>query len=151
MILVLATGVWDLFHIGHLNLLKNAKGLGDRLIVGVSADELVIKEKHKTPVIPFEERAEIVKALECVDAVVKQVTLDKTELIQKLKIDILVAGDDWDKLKGQEVLEKLGGKVVFFPYTKRISSTKLVERIQKYGYSKYDKNSPSTKTIKDNV
>ena len=140
MIIVLATGVWDLFHIGHLNLLRNAKGLGDRLIVGVSTDELVKNEKHKTPVIPFKERIEIVRAIKYVDTVIPQVTLDKTELIQKLKVDILVAGDDWDGLKGQEALEKRGGKVVFFPYTKRISSTKLVEKIQKYGYSKDDKN-----------
>lgn len=147
-VIVLACGVWDLFHIGHLNLIRNAKGLGDRLIVGVSTDELVQKEKRKAPVIPFEERVEIVRAIRYVDAVIPQITLDKTELIENLKVDILVAGDDWDRLKGQEVLEKLGGKVVFFPYTKTISSTNLVKRIQHYGYSMYNNQNKEEKTTK---
>jgi len=134
--IVLATGVWDLFHVGHLNLIKNAKGLGDKLIVAVSTDECVKKEKGKTPVIPYEQRLQIIASVKYVDCVVPQYTRDKTKLIKTLKPDILVAGDDWDKLKGQEVLEKFGGKVIFFPYTKSISSTELVKRIQKYGYSK---------------
>lgn len=129
MIIVLATGVWDLFHVGHLNLIRNAKGLGDKLIVGVSTDELVQNEKHKTPVIPFEQRIEILRGLKYVDATVPQVTLDKTELIQKLSVNILVAGDDWDRLKGQDVLEERGGKVIFFPYTKFVSTTELINRI----------------------
>ena len=137
-IIVLATGVWDLFHVGHLNLIRNAKGLGDKLIVGVSTDECVVKEKGKTPVIPFEQRYKIVEAIKYVDCVVPQYTRDKTRLIKTLKPDILVAGDDWDKLKGQEVLEKIGGKVIFFPYTKTINTTELIERIKNFAYTKYD-------------
>ena len=75
----------------------------------------------------------MLRAIKYVDAVVPQITRDKTELIKKLNIDILVAGDDWDKLKGQEVLEKQGGKVVFFPYTNFISTTELIKRIQNKG------------------
>jgi len=133
-IIVLACGVWDLFHIGHLNLIRNAKGLGDKLIVGVSTDECVKREKGKTTVISYKDRAEIIRALKYVDCVVPQYTRDKTKLIQTLKPDILVVGGDWDRLKGQEVLEKMGGRVVFFPYTKTISTTELIKKIRKYGY-----------------
>jgi len=130
MTIVLATGVWDLFHIGHLNIIRNAKGLGDKLIVGVSTDECVIREKGKSPVIPYEQRVEIVRAIKYVDCVIPQETRDKTELIKKLKPDFLVAGDDWDRLKGQKLLEKQGGKVIFFPYTETLSSTELIRRIK---------------------
>ena len=133
-IIVLTTGVWDLFHVGHLNLIRNAKGLGDKLIVGVSTDECVSREKGKVPVISYKDRTEIIRALEYVDCVVPQYTRDKTKLIETLKPDILVAGDDWDKLQGQKILEKMGGKVVFFPYTKTINTTELIKKIQKYEY-----------------
>ena len=126
---LLATGVWDLFHVGHLNLLRNAKGVGDKLIVGVSTDELVQKVKNKTPVIPYEQRVQIVRAIKYVDAVIPQVTRDKTELIKKLNVDVVVAGDDWDKLQGQELLEERGGRIMFFPYTKSVSTTELIDRI----------------------
>ena len=132
MIIVLTTGVWDLFHIGHLNLIKNAKGLGDKLIVGVSTDECVKKEKGRSPVISYGQRAEIIRSIKYVDCVIPQYTRDKTKLIKTIKPDVLVAGDDWDKLKGQDILEKRGGKVVFFPYTKMISTTELIEKIKKY-------------------
>ena len=128
--IVLATGVWDLFHIGHLNIIRNAKGLGDKLVVGVTTDECSKKEKGKIPVTPFEQRIEIVRSIKYVDCVVPQVTMDKTDLIKRLKVDILVAGDDWDRLKGQEALAERGGRVVFFPYTKTISTTELIQRIK---------------------
>ena len=87
-------GVYDLFHIGHLNLLKNAKGLCDKLIVGVSTDELVAY-KHKKAVIPFEERLEIIRNIKCVDAAIPQDDLDKFKAWEKLRFDILFVGDDW--------------------------------------------------------
>src|SRR5699024_7096889 len=87
-------GVYDLFHIGHLNLLKNAKGMCDKLIVGVTTDELV-KYKGKTPVIPFVDRIEIVRNIKYVDAVVAQEDMDKLTMCKKLKADILFVGDDW--------------------------------------------------------
>jgi len=137
-IIVLATGVWDLFHVGHLNLIRNAKGIGNKLIVGVSTDECVKKEKGKIPVIPYEQRVEIVRSIKYVDCVIPQYTRDKTELIKTIKPDILVAGDDWDKLEGQEVLKELGGRVVFFPYTKTINTTELIRKIKNFPYTKYD-------------
>ena len=88
------TGVFDLFHIGHLNLLKNAKGLCDKLIVGVTSDELV-SYKGKKAVIPFEERMEIVRNIQYVDAVIPQESMDKMENWKKLKYDVMFVGDDW--------------------------------------------------------
>ncbi len=120
------TGVFDLFHIGHLNLLKNAKGLCDKLIVGVTTDELV-SYKGKKAVIPFEERLEIVRNIQYVDAVIPQESMDKMENWKKLKYDVMFVGDDWyntPKWEDFEVQFKaVGVKIVFFPYTKGTSST----------------------------
>ena len=128
MIIGYTAGVFDLFHIGHLNLLRNAKGLCDRLIVGVSTDELV-KYKGKTPVIPFEDRIEIVRNLRCVDAVVAQEDMDKLQMCKKLQASIMFVGDDWYKTdrwqEYEESFAKEGIKIVYFPYTKNVSSTQI--------------------------
>ncbi|MBR4056841.1 MAG: adenylyltransferase/cytidyltransferase family protein [Oscillospiraceae bacterium] len=128
MIIGYTAGVFDLFHIGHLNLLRNAKGLCDRLIVGVSTDELV-KYKGKTPVIPFEDRIEIVRNLRCVDAVVAQEDMDKLQMCKKLQANIMFVGDDWYKTdrwqEYEESFAKEGIKIVYFPYTKNVSSTQI--------------------------
>jgi len=120
------TGVFDLFHVGHLNMLKNAKSLCDKLIVGVSTDELV-SYKNKKSVIPFKERAEIVASIKYVDVVVSQENMDKLTQWKKLKFDILFVGDDWFKTekweKFEEQFKEVGVKVVYFPYTKGTSST----------------------------
>ena len=120
------TGVYDLFHIGHLNLLKNAKGLCDKLIVGVTTDELV-SYKNKKAVIPFEERIEIDRNIQFVDAVIPQDSMDKLEMWHKIKFDVMFVGDDWyntDKWKDlEEKLKVLGVKIIYFPYTKGTSST----------------------------
>ena len=119
-------GVYDLFHIGHLNLLKNAKGLCDKLIVGVTVDELVAY-KHKKAVIPFSERIEIVRNIKFVDAAIPQENIDKYEMWKKLHFDILFVGDDWYDTPSWKEMEKrfeaVGVRVVYFPYTKTISST----------------------------
>lgn len=126
MVIGYTTGVYDLFHIGHLNLLKNAKGLCDKLIVGVTVDELVAY-KNKRAVIPFEERLEIVRNIKYVDAAIPQEDIDKFAAWEKLKFDILFVGDDWYKSeRWQELEEKfqsVGVKVVYFPYTKGTSPT----------------------------
>ena len=126
MIIGYTTGVFDLFHIGHVNLLRNAKSLCDRLIVGVSVDDLV-SYKNKKPVIPFEERAEIVRAISYVDLVVPQESQDKYEAFKKFKYNILVVGDDWygdKKWKEYESkLKKHNVEVFYMPYTKNTSST----------------------------
>lgn len=131
--IVYAAGTWDLFHIGHLNIFKRAKGLGDKLIVGVSTDELVETYKGRRPVVPFEQRLAIVEAIRYVDLAVPQTDLDKTEMLKKLNADILVAGDDWDSLKGQEWMEANGKKVIFLPRTVSTSSSELRKTIQKDG------------------
>lgn len=99
------TGVFDLFHIGHLNMLKNAKGLCDKLIVGVTVDELV-SYKNKKSVIPFEERIEIVRSIKFVDTAIAQENIDKFEAWKKVKFDILFVGDDWYDSKSWNEYEK---------------------------------------------
>ena len=128
------SGVYDLFHIGHLNLLKNAKGLCDRLIVGITSDELV-SYKNKKAVIPHLERMEIVRNIKHVDAVVPQNDMDKFTMWEKLKFDVLFVGDDWFKTdkweKINKQLKEVGVDVVYFPYTKGVSSTKINETLNK--------------------
>jgi glycerol-3-phosphate cytidylyltransferase len=121
-------GVYDLFHIGHLNLLKNAKGLCDKLIVGVTIDELVAY-KYKKAIIPFEERLEIVRSIKYVDAAIPQEDIDKYKIWEKIKFDVLFVGDDWFQDSSWQEMEKklndVGVKIVYFPYTKGTSSTIL--------------------------
>ena len=133
MIIGYTAGVYDLFHIGHLNLLRNAKGMCDKLIVGVSTDELV-KYKGKTPVIPFCDRIEIVRNIKCVDAVVAQENMDKLEMCKKLKANVMFVGDDWYQSPRWEEYEmqfkEAGIKIVYFPYTKGVSSTQISKALK---------------------
>lgn len=128
MIIGYTAGVFDLFHIGHLNLLRNAKGMCDKLIVGVSTDELV-KYKGKSPVIPFCDRIEIIRNLRCVDAVVAQENMDKLGMCKKLNVNVMFVGDDWYKSERWEEYEeqfsKEGIQIIYFPYTKNVSSTQI--------------------------
>jgi glycerol-3-phosphate cytidylyltransferase len=133
-IIVYAAGVWDMFHVGHLNLLRSAKALGDILIVGVSTDELVLKYKGHHPLLSYEDRAAVVAACRYVDAVVPQRTLDKDEQLAKLDVDILAVGDDWweQKVRGHDFMVKYGRRVVYFPYTESRSSTNLREALERF-------------------
>lgn len=135
MIIGYTTGVFDLFHIGHLNLLKNAKGLCDKLIVGVSKDELVQKYKNKTPIIPFEERQEIIRNIKYVDAAIPQENRNKFSAWEKLKFDVMFVGDDWFQSDKWQALDKqfkeVGVRIVYFPYTKETSSTLINEILHK--------------------
>ena len=128
------TGVFDMFHIGHLNILRRAKEKCDYLIVGVSTDELVMEYKNKTPIIPFEERAEIVRSIDCVDRVIAQENRDKYAAWRELKFDVMFVGDDWKGkplfMKVEEEFKKVGVDVVYFPYTKDTSSTILREKLK---------------------
>lgn len=128
MIIGYTTGVYDLFHIGHLNLLKSAKGMCDKLIVGVTVDELV-NYKEKKALIPFEDRIEIVRSCKYVDAAVPQYNMDKLEACKKLGAQILFVGDDWyhtDKwMEYEDTFSKEGLQIIYFPYTKRTTSTTL--------------------------
>lgn len=129
------TGVFDMFHIGHLNILLNAKKMCNHLIVGVSTDEVVESYKHKTPIIPFAERIAIVGSLKCVDEVVAQTSMDKMEAWKELHFDVLFHGSDW---KGSDMYNKMiedfsnvGVDVVFLPHTEGVSSTLLSEVLHK--------------------
>lgn len=127
------TGVFDMFHIGHLNIIKRAKEQCDYLIVGVSTDELVQEYKNKKPIIPFDERCEIVQALEYVDRVVAQENRDKFWAWKNLNFDVMFVGDDWKGkplfVEVEEEFKKVGVDIVYFPYTKDTSSTILREKL----------------------
>ena len=133
MVIGYTTGVYDLFHIGHLNLLKNAKGLCDKLVVGVTVDELVVY-KGKQSMIPFEDRIELVRSCKYVDAAIPQYDMDKLSACKKLGVEYLFVGDDWygsEKWKKyEEDFAEEGIKIVYFPYTKGISSTKIQEALK---------------------
>ena len=128
MVIGYTTGVYDLFHVGHLNLFKNATGMCDKLIVGVTVDELV-QYKGKNSMIPFEDRIELVRSCKYVDAAVPQYDMDKLTACKKLGATYLFVGDDWygtEKWKKYDKdFAKEGIKIIYFPYTKGISSTKI--------------------------
>ena len=129
------TGVFDMFHIGHLNILKQAKEQCDYLIVGVSTDENVLSYKGKMPVIPFDQRIEIVGAIRYVDKVVPQTDMDKFKAWEELHFDALFHGDDWKNSDMyNEIIEKLKTvevDVVFLKHTEGISSSLLREKTKK--------------------
>ncbi len=130
---VYTCGVFDLFHVGHLNLLRAARSFGDRLVVGISTDEMVENYKPGSLVVPYSERVEIVRAIRYVDACVPQHDRDKFEAWERMKFDVWVVGDDWygaekyDRWKEQ--LEAVGVRCVFLPYTRQQSSTLLRARL----------------------
>jgi len=132
MIIGYTAGVYDLFHLGHVNLLRNAKSLCDKLIVGVTVDELV-EYKNKQPVIPYLERIQVVRACRYVDVAIPQVSIDKIEAVRKLKANTLFVGDDWyenpkwEKMEGE--LKDLNCRVLYFPYTQGTSSTLINETL----------------------
>lgn len=132
MVIGYTTGVYDLFHIGHLSLLKNAKGMCDKLIVGVTVDELV-NYKGKKSIIPFEDRLEIVRSCKYVDVAIPQYNMDKLAACKKLGATFLFVGDDWyDTEKWKEYERQFieeGIKIIYFPYTKKTSSSQIREKI----------------------
>lgn len=133
-IIVYAAGTWDMLHVGHLNILRGAKALGDILIVGVSTDEVVLEYKGHHPLLSYEDRAAVVAACRYVDAVVPQQTLEKDEQLKKLDVDILVVGDDWweRKVKGHDFMVKEGRRVVYLPYTTGRSSSALRKALERF-------------------
>lgn len=133
MVIGYTTGVFDMFHIGHLNILRRAKEQCDYLIVGVSTDELVQKDKNKTPIIPFNERAEIVSAIKYVDKVVVQPDKNKAQAWERYHFDKMFVGSDWQGtpqwIRFEEEMKPLGVKIVYLPHTDGISSTILREKM----------------------
>lgn len=126
-------GVFDMFHVGHLNLLKRAKEQCKTLVVGVNSDTLVQDYKNKTPIIPFDERCRIVESIKYVDKVVEMNDRDKKLAAQKYNFDVIFMGDDWKGTdfynQKEKELKEIGVDIVYFPYTKGTSSTILREKI----------------------
>lgn len=122
-----------MFHIGHLNLLRNAKAQCDYLIVGVNSDELVMNYKHKVAIIPLKERMEIVSAIKYVDEVMECCSLDKVEIQKKIHFNKIFIGDDWKGNERWKITEKemqaLGAEVIYLPHTEGTSSTLLREKL----------------------
>ena len=129
------TGCFDLFHIGHLNILKRARLECDYLIVGVTSDELSISAKKKRLVIPFQERMDIVESIKFVDEVVPQTSYDKMEAWNNFKFDKMFVGDDWKGTDQWNQIEKefsqYGVEIIYFPYTTHTSSTVLRKILSK--------------------
>lgn len=134
MVVGYTTGVYDMFHIGHLNVIRRAKELCDYLIVGVSTDELVMREKNKAPVIPFEERIAIVEAIKYVDKVVPQTDKNKFGAWERYHFDKMFVGSDWKGSPQWDLYEKqfepVGVEIVYLPHTDGISSTNLTSVIK---------------------
>lgn len=129
-------GTFDLFHIGHLTLLLNAKELCDFLIVGINSDNLVKEYKHHFPIISQQERKQIVESIKVVDQCVIVETLDKVSILKKFHFDVVFIGDDWKNTerykKAEEQFSRLGNiKIEYLPYTKGISTTDIKTKILK--------------------
>ncbi|MFI9151008.1 adenylyltransferase/cytidyltransferase family protein [Streptomyces sp. NPDC053367] len=126
-----APGVFDLFHVGHLNILRQAREHCDRLIAGVCSDELVMRLRNRPPVVPLAERLEILRSIRYIDEVFVATVEDKVDVWKEVGFDVIFKGDDWlgtqlwDDLAAR--FEEVGVKVVFFPYTVHTSST-LIRR-----------------------
>lgn len=133
MVIGYTTGVFDLFHIGHLSMLRNAKAMCDKLIVGVTTDEAVAY-KNKKAVIPFRERFEIVNSIRYVDVTIPQENHDKFSAWKRLRFDMMFVGDDWFETEAWEKYERqfseAGVRIVYFPYTKGTSSTLINETLR---------------------
>lgn len=133
MIIGYTTGVYDMFHIGHLNILKRAKEQCDYLIVGVSTDELVKHDKNKTPIIPFMERCAIVEAIKYVDKVVPQTDKNKFGAWEKYHFNKMFVGSDWKGTpqwaRFEEEFAPVGVEIVYLDHTDGISSTILRDRL----------------------
>lgn len=133
-------GVFDLFHIGHLNLIRNAKNECEHLIVGVLTDELVVKYKRNFPYIPEKERLEIISALKYVDeaVLVDKTNINKIDAWNLYHFDCLFSGDDWKNepswIRDQQKLRELGSDIFFFEYTKSTSSTQIKRAMEINNY-----------------
>jgi len=133
--IIYTAGTFDLFNVGHLEIFKKSKNLGDTLIVGVSTNKLVKSYKMTAPVVSYADRVKIVEACKYVDEVVKQSTLLDIKTLKKYKINCITIGSDWKGkyLEGLEWMKK-HGEVIYLPYTSRVSSTEIKKRIIKNSY-----------------
>ena len=123
------SGVYDMFHIGHLNILRNAKEYCETLVVGVTTDELCLSRKKKKPIIGFSDRCAIVSAIKYVDEVVAQENMNKLEMVKQLNCDVVFVGSDWQGtlswIEYEKQFNSIGVDVVYLPHTDGISSSIL--------------------------
>ncbi|MDY7032894.1 MAG: D-glycero-beta-D-manno-heptose 1-phosphate adenylyltransferase [Thermodesulfobacteriota bacterium] len=134
-VIVFTNGCFDLIHVGHIRYLQEAKKLGDHLIVAVNSDHSVkIIKGDQRPIVPEDERAEVLAALECVDFVVIFHEPDPYQIISLLKPHILVKGEDWSEeaIVGKDVVESIGGRVVRIPMTKGASTSNVIQKIVEF-------------------
>lgn len=126
-------GAWDMFHIGHLNIISRARERCDHLIVGVVTDEALVQAKGRAPMVPLDERLAVVEAIDLVDEVVIDYGGNKADVWRRVPFDVLFKGDDWKGTPKGERLERnmaeVGVRVQYFPYTMHTSSTALREMI----------------------
>ena len=134
MLLVYIPGVWDLLHVGHLTILERARALGDRLVVGVPSDEVVVQDKGESPIIPLSHRLRMLSALRCVDVAMPYYRLEFLTHLRMFRPDILAVGETWGREarheKAEEWIRRAGGRVVVLPYTHGTSSTDIKNRIK---------------------
>jgi len=130
--LIYTVGTWDLLHVGHLALLQYCKTLGDTVAVGVASDEVVASYKKNVPVVPLEQRMEMLKALRCVDIVVPYYELEYTSACKELDVDVFVIGEDWGKaphnIEVEAFLKSKDKSIVQVEYNAQTSSTKIKEK-----------------------
>lgn len=129
---IYTAGTYDLLHFGHVNVLLKAKALGDYLIVGVSTDKLIAKYKGIKPIITYKDRVSIIRELKCVDKVIRQSTFFDIKQLKKYNINTIVLGNDWQNKSFPELekcLKKLNIKMIYVPYTQRLSTSKIKEKI----------------------
>ncbi len=133
-VIVFTPGTWDMFHVGHLNLIKSAKALGDILIVGIKTDELVYKDKGHHPLMSYADRVAVLESCRYVDLIVPEDKIDRDHLLEKIDADILAVGDDWweTKVRGHEYMEKNNRRVVYLPYTTGRSSSILRKALNRF-------------------
>lgn len=134
MIIVYTPGCWDLLHAGHVNFLERARGLGDRLVVGMATDNVIREDKGSLPILGDVERLYLLKSLRCVDMAVPYFELQFTTHLDQFKPDILAVGEDWGHdlrhVDAEIWMKEHGGRTVKLPYTKGISTTEIKRRIR---------------------
>ena len=130
--IVYVQGTWDLFHVGHVNILRKAHRMAKELIAGVNTDESVKNHKGEFPVMPYCDRVKILKVCRYVDRVIKSDLTFDIDMLRRYRIEVLVLGSDWENkyLAGVDEAKKMGIKIVYFPYTTGISTTKIKEIIR---------------------
>lgn len=134
MILVYIPGVWDLLHVGHLVVLERARALGDRLVVGVPSEAVIVEDKREPPVVPLADRLRLLSALQCVDVAVPYYRLEFLTHLEMFQPDVLAVGETWGRdkrhLDAERWIREHGHRLVKLPYTRGISTSEIKAAVQ---------------------